>query len=158
MAYSHRPAGSRPRGSQAPPLRCSGHTSSCPGPGHTARGQGLRPLPYRARCCLGRLSWRGCRSGAIHRGLDLNTNTSQMESLPTEPRDPTTPIGSTHRHLRAGPSWVWAASRWGADLGQGKGWASLHCAPHGARTHTHTHTHAHSLPSRSLESAGRFNQ
>ena len=80
--YSHRLAGSRPRESRAPPLRCPGRTSSCPGPGRTTLGRSLRPLPCRPGCSRGWFSRRGLPSGALHRGSGLGAKTSHMCSLP----------------------------------------------------------------------------
>ena len=150
--YSHRPAGSRPRGSRVPPLHCPGRTISRPGPGRTALGRSLHPLPCRPGCSQGWFSWRGLHSGALHRGSGLDAKTSHMCSLPAWLSQPLSPP-TTHCHLPTGPLGSGVASLLGCCT-QTLGFvfpSPLHARAH-THIHTHTHTHTHCLSSRSLES------
>lgn len=131
--YSHRLAGSRPRESQAPPLRCPGRTSSCAGPGRTALGRSLRPPPCRPGCSRGWFSRRGLPSGALHRGSGLGAKTSHMCSLPAWVSQPLPPPTATCLRV---PRGLGLPPYWGVALGHSALYSPLHSMH--ARAHTHT--------------------
>lgn len=157
-AYSRRPAGSRPRGSPAPPPRCSGHTSSCPGPGHTALGRSLRPPPCRPGCSLGWLPGRKRRPEGLRRGRGLDTKSGQVSEARWAKPGGRSGRAAATRHLPRPPSCMATRGRACLPLGRRTSTVRAKSGPRSAQYPTLPPPHTHMACPQGASSLRRFHK